>query len=461
MFVYNEEVTEEEIIDYGKLLEGKTLKDIGDETSVNEWLQNKSNKGAIGNAIQVCYFGIPANSIKDADFQYHHLELKVTPIKQNKNKSYSSKERLVLSIINYQIDWQYDFDASPLLAKSGQMLLIFYLHEDGKDPRDLKILKVEKFSIPKDDLPTIQEDYNTIINKIKAGQAHMISESDTTYLSACTKGAGKGKDYRPQPFSNQLAKQRAFSFKSKYMTTYFNSVFSHETYEKLHMPSNMTLSDYIDSLFRPFIGLTNKEIEEKLNYHPVKGIEDNKGYFPSLVSKMLQVETTNLDNIEQFYKGNIKFKTIRIRKKKSDNQDISWPNLNFHEILDVDFEDSSWYEWFAETKYLFVVFEETETGNYLRKHLMWNMPYDDLVELERLYNHIKQMLKDGTLTIDIKTNKKGTDIWRTNLPKKGDFSIFQIRPKGNKGSEFTTLPDGRAIKKQCLFVNKEYLRGFI
>ncbi|MGN4124148.1 Sau3AI family type II restriction endonuclease [Lysinibacillus sphaericus] len=461
MFIYNEEVSEEEIINYGKLLEGKTLKDIGEETNVNEWLHNKSNKGAIGNAIQVCYFGIPANSIKDADFQYHHLELKVTPIKQNKNKSYSSKERLVLSIINYQMDWQYDFDASPLLAKSGQMLLVFYLHENGKDTRDYQILKVEKFTIPSEDLPTIREDYNTIIAKIKAGQAHMLSESDTTYLAACTKGAGKGKDFRPQSFSNEPAKQRAFSFKSKYMTNYFNTIFCPEAFVKLHMPKDMKLSDYLDSLFNKFSDLSTMEIENRLNFHPLKGINDDKGYVPRLVTKMLQVETTQLDNIEQFYKGNIKFKTIRLRQEKAKNQDMSWPNLDFHEISRVDFEDSSWYEWFAETKYLFVVFEESNKGNYFRKHLLWNMPYEELQELEKLYYHIKKMLQDGSIEITITTNRKGIDIWHTNFPKKGDFSIFQIRPKGNKGSEFTTLPDGRKIKKQCLFLNKEYLRSFI
>ncbi|MBW8347933.1 DNA mismatch repair protein MutH [Bacillus sp. IITD106] len=447
---------------YAKNLEGKKISDIGDKDAVDYWLSKRSNKGGIGNAIQVCYFGIPANSIKEADFNYHNLELKVTPIKQNKNKSYSSKERLVLSIINYETDWHFTFELSPLMMKSSRILLIFYLHEDNINPQDYKILKVVKFSIPYEDIPTIKEDYNIIIGKIKAGQAHKISESDTTYLAASTKGAGKEKDWRKQPFSNELAKQRAFSFKAKYMTSYFNSVFNKQVFEKLHLEPKESLSSFVHKKFKPFIGLTTEEIEQKLNFYPTKTIANDKGYLPRLVGGILNIKGTQLDNIEQFQKGNIKFKTIRLRKEKSKNQDMSFPNLNFDEILNVSFEESTWYEWFAETKYLFVVFEDTSKGTILKNQIFWNMPYEDLQNLEKLYNHIKHMLINNEIKINVVVNEKsGKETWFDNLPKKNFVPNFQIRPKGTKQHSFTKLPDGRLIKKKCLFLNKEYIHSIL
>lgn len=461
MFVYNQNISEEELLKYAKLLEGKKIRDIGKISKINKWLKKGKNKGAIGNAIQAVYFGIPANSVKEADFNYHNLELKVTPIKKNKNKTYSSKERLVLNMINYETDYLYEFENSPLMKKSQQMLIVFYLHEEDTDPLDFKILKVEKFTIPPEDLPTIREDYYTIIDKIKQGKAHQISESDTTYLAACTKGAGKGKDLRKQPFSKELAKQRAFSFKQKYMTVYFNNIYGKQSAEKLNIPGNMSLSAYIHNILSPFIGMTTKEIEKKIGYNPSKNISEDKAYLQRLVSKIFGIKGTNLDKIEQFQKGNIKFKTIRIRQKKSDNQDMSWPNIDFHEIKDVDFEDSSWHEWFAETKYLFVVFQDTNEGTILRKHLLWNAPSEMLEALETLYNHIKWQLQNNDIQIDIEINSKGQEVWKNNLPGKGFVPYFQIRPKGNKGSEFTTLPDGRKFKKQCLFLNKEYLHSLL
>ena len=43
-----------------------------------------------------------------------------------------------------------------------------------------------------------------------------MSEGDTLYLGACTKG-GKGGNERTQPFNKKLAKQRAFSLKQGYV----------------------------------------------------------------------------------------------------------------------------------------------------------------------------------------------------------------------------------------------------
>ena len=68
-----------------------------------------------------------------------------------------------------------------------------------------------------EDLKQIEEDWNYIINKIRNGKAHEISEADTMYLGACPKGANS-KDTRTQPFSDIKAMRRAFCFKQSYMT---------------------------------------------------------------------------------------------------------------------------------------------------------------------------------------------------------------------------------------------------
>lgn len=60
-------------------------------------------------------------------------------------------------------------------------------------------------------------DFNVIKDKICAGKAHELSEGDTLYLGAATKAA-TSEDRREQPFSDELAKPRAFAFKNSYMT---------------------------------------------------------------------------------------------------------------------------------------------------------------------------------------------------------------------------------------------------
>ena len=66
-----------------------------------------------------------------------------------------------------------------------------------------------------------KKDWNKIVEKIKKGKAHELSESDTCYLGACTKGANN-TSLRSQPFSEEPAMQRAFSFKSQFMKKLLN-----------------------------------------------------------------------------------------------------------------------------------------------------------------------------------------------------------------------------------------------
>ncbi|EAW0602409.1 restriction endonuclease, partial [Listeria monocytogenes] len=76
----------------------------------------------------------------------------------------------------------------------------------------------------KEDLLIIESDYNKIVSKIKQGKAHELSEGDTVYLGACTKGATAEKSLKPQFYNAEIpAKRRAFCLKQGYMTYLINT----------------------------------------------------------------------------------------------------------------------------------------------------------------------------------------------------------------------------------------------
>lgn len=110
-YIYNSTWTENDIFEVAKELEGMYLKDV----DLKGWLTNTANKGKIGNMIQSDFFGIPANSNKKADF--HDIELKATPILSTRS-GLSSKERLVISMINYMEDYKHTFYESSVYIKS-------------------------------------------------------------------------------------------------------------------------------------------------------------------------------------------------------------------------------------------------------------------------------------------------------------------------------------------------------
>ena len=96
-----------------------------------------------------------------------------------------------------------------------------YEHLLDRPQGDFKIDAAILFSFPEEDLVIIENDWKTIMEKVRSGRAHELSEGDTMYLAACTKGA-TAASVRPQPFSAIPAKQRAYSLKSSYMTQILN-----------------------------------------------------------------------------------------------------------------------------------------------------------------------------------------------------------------------------------------------
>lgn len=209
------------VLEYAKKLEGKTLREaLSDETLNEISIDEQGNKGRYGQKIERYYFGYDINSNSSADFPCN-LELKVTPLKYLQNRTLTPKERLVCNIINYMEIINEDWETSSFLDKNSDTLIIRYIDPLDKAVRQLDYIihdvQIHNFLKNERDRQQFESDWNTIVDKIKNGEAHVLSESDTKYLGACTKGSTAIRSLRKQPNSEILAKQRAFCFKQQYM----------------------------------------------------------------------------------------------------------------------------------------------------------------------------------------------------------------------------------------------------
>ena len=248
----------EEIEVIAKSAIGKTFRELKDKELVT--VSEKSlKKGGLGQLIEIALYGIQTNSDSEPDFMPAGVELKVTPYKKNKNGTLSAKERLVLNIIDYTTEFANEFRSSHFWFKNNKIQLMWYLHENNKDKLDY-VITHEKFLelALSEDIKQIEKDWNTIINKIKDGKAHEISEADTMYLGACTKGANK-ESKREQPFSNIKAMQRAFCFKTSYMTGLVRKyIGNYEDIEKILKDANISFDDFVNNVI-------NKKEKPNLN----------------------------------------------------------------------------------------------------------------------------------------------------------------------------------------------------
>lgn len=449
-------------------------KSINEVCQVSENItEYKKNKGQLGHLIESLHFGYDLNSKKEADFKEAGVELKVCPLKKIKKKKnshllreqkgLSAKERLVLSIINYMDVHKESWKDNSLFEKIGQLLLMFYIHENEKNKLDYKFELINLWKPSKKDLIIIKKDWEKIVEKIKEGKAHELSEGDTLYLGACTKGSTAEKSYRNQPFSSIKAKQRAFSFKRSYVDSILDELLNNEINKKSILRGNSTLEESLNKHFSKYFGMSAYDIEKKLKLK-----FENKiplSYYSLLTNKILGTES--IKEIEEFQKANITLKTIRLKLDGNPKENISFPTFRFKDIISEEWEDSKFRETLEESIFFFVVFRinmklsefeklssyEKRKNVILEKVKLWNMPMKDIEEgAKEVWEKTKKITKENKIEFIEKNGK----IYN-NLPGQKDNFVSHVRPHGQNAKDVDILPDGRTITKQCFWLNSRYI----
>lgn len=403
--------SKESIENYALNLREKTFKDVllndpnitnEDRSLLFEYYNNPKSKGSLGQLIEKHFFFYDINSKSEADFNEAGVELKVTPYTKKANGNLRAKERLVLTIINYMKDYE------------------------------------------EEDLEIIKNDYKIIIDKIKKGKAEEISEGDTNYLGACTKGAN-ANSLREQPFSDKKAMQRAFCLKNSYMSYILNRYIVNKTekYESVIKDAKIlkeqTLEQYIISKLQPYYNQDIEFLKHKFNI-PYK--VSNKSFTYLLAKRMLEVVN---EKIEEFEKANIKIKAIRLRPDGMPKESMSFPTFKYTEIINENWLDSELYETFSTTKYLFMIYQYLDDNTLIfKKAMFWNVPEKDLnTEIKRVWENTVEKIKNNEYD---------------NLPKISESPILHVRPHGqNKNDTYPTL-DGKNSTKKCFWLNASYIK---
>lgn len=450
----------ESIINYAKKLKDKNLlelyKDLIDKYPYQ-------GKGKFGQMIEKYHFKYEPNSDTEPDFPEAGLELKTTPLKILKNGEYRSKERLVLNIINYFNVVSEDFENSSFWRKNKHLLIIFYLWEKDLKEIEYLIKLIDDWEYPEEDLKVIKHDWNKINNKIKAGKAHELSEGDTFYLGACTKGSTAAKSLKEQPYSSILAKQRAYSLKQGYVNHIIANISKNEDeiYGKIikqpEILEKHNLEDIVLAYFSPFYGKSPKEIEKhfKSNLN-----EKAKNYFANLTKLILGIKLDK--QIEEFNKAGIIVKTIRLKENEMPKEDVSFPTFKYEELINTEWEDSD-FKNILESKFFFVFYQYQNEKLILRKAQFWNMPNNDIMQAKEVWDKTINIIKTGNIV------KSMSDSGRrfTNFPKKSENKVSHVRPHARNAQDtyplpvidkFTGLKD---YTKHCFWLNAKYIKEYI
>jgi len=436
---------------------GKSINDILNEEVVT--IEDKdTNKGGLGQLVEKYLFGMNNNSDSEPDFMPAGIELKVTPYKVLKDGRLSAKERLVLNIIDFETEYKNTFRNSHFWYKNNTIQLLWYLYEENKDKKDLKITHEKLLElVNSEDLVQIEEDWNNIINKIKNGKAHEISEADTMYLGACPKGANSSS-LRSQPFNDIPAMQRAFCFKNSYMTQLVRKyIGDYSDVEKVLKNTTDTFNNFVNNVINKYKGKSQSELINIFNID-----SSAKNINGIIVSRMFNVNG-RLADTEEFQKANIIPRTIRIEENGKIKESLPFPAFKFTDIINEEWNNCKLKEELETTKYMFFVFKK-ENNDYIFKGIkLWNMPQLDIdTYVKSMWINTYNIIKSGNI---IKSIDNG--IRKTNFPGMSENKVCHVRPHARDAKDTNPLPVKDILTgvseytKQCFWLNNTYIEDIL
>lgn len=471
MFDYDRN-SPESILTYAKRLEGMTFLDVLKMYCEHEGIpldsgqyKDTAAKGQLGNFLEKHYFGYDPNGNQEADFKESGVELKQTCIDVKKDGSFTAGERLSVTNISYNDPVEPDFNKSHVWEKIRRILLVHYIRNKSVNRMLYEIRFVNLFTPPKEDLDIIIEDYKKIIGKLMEGKAHEISESDTLYLGACTKGATAEKSTKPQYYGDHTpARKRNFCLKRQYMDYVLHQYVLKDAvpYERVITEDlgAKSFEDIILEKIQKHIGESDRQLCALYD----REYNNNKAQWVDLSYRMLGIKG---NHAEEFEKANIVVKAIRLEENGKMKENMSFPPFRFRDLVKQEWEDSDVYEYFSETKFLFVVFKKKGTEYVLRGAKFWNMPASDLEgDVREGWENVKTTIERG-VTFTIKPNGTVSN----DLPGIKDNRVIHVRPhaqkaaydlgngfvRGNVERDANPLPDGRWMTTQSFWINNDYI----
>ena len=455
----NRLLSEKEILDITQKCLNKTFGELG-------FIPDKQyGKGGVGAFVERNIFKYPNNNDDNPDFLEAGIELKVTPIKLNQDGSYSSKERLVLNMINYSEEANKTFETSSFYNKNKRLLIWFYLWTRGLTPDNYKITNYDLFEFEKSvQFQTIKRDWEIIHNKILSGKAHEISESDTTFLAACTKGANSNI-LTTQPYCSVLAKPRAYAFKNGFMTRLYRELIHAVAPYSSFVSEDEWMNNPLEELYKDklsvYHGMSIKDLKTKFHL-----ITNPKDITFRIAQKMLGL-SGNETGTQEMLDAGIKMKTVRLDKNGMPHEAMSFPAFDFTELITKKWEESDIREDFIDWKLMFVVYKDDEFGVCrFDRIVFWNIP-NSLVDgpVKDMFEQCAKLVKDGNIIREVNPiTGKVSDNFPKETSQRGGNGVCHIRPHGRVAADTFKLPvpDKKTglveYTKQCFWFNRRFIK---
>lgn len=443
-FVTYDPADRESVLRHAQRLVGRTVSDISNiAAEAGATWDEPRGKGAVGLRVER-YFGIEANVDAGPDLTEAGIEIKSVPMKVAR-KGKTAKERTSITMIDFHRVVEESFEGSALDLKTRLTLYVFYLWSaDGSpDPTEQRFLRVLMHDRDGIDLLALASAYDHVQARTRAGEAHLLSEGDTSPVGACTKGA-KGQ-LRKQPFSAEPARSRAFAWRPAYTTRLFRTDPSNQHYFSDQVPSSLDeLARQITIRIAPTVGRSVEEVrmEAAPNVSPRA-----KNVAAATFRRLLA--STPIDLVSTLDGLGTSLRVIRVDPSSMRPREaVSFAPFEFTDVAATPWEESEVLA--ALGRVLFIVLDSRAgaavTESRVRGSFLWTADPDTVATMKSEYERFRRAFVDQP---------------PRSWPKARETRVLHVRPHGRNRHDVLPLPSGGTHVRSSFWFNQTFVQRLV
>jgi hypothetical protein len=454
---------------------GKTL---GEADTANVFAITKTNPkvtGIAGDVVEQSILGYPPDSFQRPDIIVDGIptEVKTTGLRPSKRgQGLEAKEPMSITAVSLNTIAAEAFADSNFWHKVEHMLIVYYLYDSdttvkAADYANFPIKGYQFHEFDADEIATLESDWQLVHDFVKRIQDEHPDEKEREQLYPLLSSALR-KDLMLIDTAPKYPHPPRFRLKRSTVTAMARKNFG-DSMEQL--PRSYTSYAAIDTKLHSVSGIyTGKTIGETCNGF---GIDPgSKNVAEQMIVRIFGAKG-KMNRIELFSKIGLSTKSVALTKEGKRTEDMKLFTIDFDEFANPDttFEESLFYEYFANNQLLCVVYEEPSkdaplTENVLRgfKRLMFD---DEFIETEvrPVWEKTRELIVSGTLkfvpSVSKKTgkpiiNKTGVPKGAPNFPKSRHGLVF-IRGTSTDSTRKPEIVNGIAMYKQQVWVKGSYI----
>ncbi|MBR5096276.1 MAG: hypothetical protein IK094_04115 [Treponema sp.] len=446
----------------------KTLGEIDKKHVFDRTKTNPKITGIAGDVIEQSVFGYDANSDSSPDLNIDGIltELKTTGIRISKknDEEYEAKEPMSITAVSPNVIIGEEFSDSRFWHKLAHLLLVYYLYASDKtvlaaEYANFLVKGYQFLEFSEDDKRILEQDWLIVRNFIRSLDGNEDLYPEISHLRDKLLFIDTAPKW-PNPPRFRLKR-----------TVVSNIVQKHFNGSLEQLPKSYSSYDEIDKKCHEIVKLyKNKSVAELMSTFSIEGKID-KGIGERLVVKMFGGTAKKMQDIDLFSKIGLLGKTIVLTEKGKRTEDMKLFRINFEAIANVDeqFEDSVFYDYFAENQILCIVFEEHDSSDFGKntflgfKRLSFSEDFIDL-NVKSIWNRIRELVIYNELR-DIpvldsngkpKVNKTGIVQSAPNFPKSSEGVIF-VRGDSSDSTKKPESVNGISMYRQYIWIKGSYL----